>query len=242
MRKYGLIGKSLDHSFSKKYFDERFLRDGSGNTFELFPLNNVAELATLISSQPLLRGVAVTIPYKETVIPLLNRLHDTALLTGAVNCISIGKELTGYNTDVTGFEESLNPLLEPHHRGAIIFGTGGASKAVQYALNKLRIPFVLVSRNSAKGIAYSSVTPALVKDYPVLINCTPIGMYPDVNEAVKVPYDAVNSKNLLFDLVYNPAETVFLREGRLHGAKTENGLKMLEIQAEANLRIWENTP
>lgn len=240
MRKYGLIGKSLDHSFSKRYFDNKFSRDGSERIFELFPLERISEFPSLLASEPLLAGVAVTIPYKESILPYLDELDETALLTGAVNCISITDKLTGYNTDVTGFEESLKPLLEANHTGALIFGTGGASKAVQFVLKKLGIPFSLVSRDPAKGISYTSIDAAMIKRYPVLINCTPLGMAPHLEGFPEIPYENLSSENLLFDLIYNPAETIFLKEGIRRGARTENGLKMLEIQAEANLAIWEN--
>ncbi|RYG39710.1 MAG: shikimate dehydrogenase [Chitinophagaceae bacterium] len=241
MRKYGLIGKSLGHSFSKKYFDELFLQDGSGNRFELFPLENIHDFPSLVQSEPGLKGVAVTIPYKECVLQFLDRLDETALLTGAVNCISLGDELVGYNTDVVGFEESLKPLLEPHHIGALVLGTGGASKAVQFVLNKLRLPFTLVSRDASKGINYTSIDADLLIKYPVLINCTPVGMYPGSDKFPAIPYHLLGSRNFLFDLIYNPAETIFLKEGKRRGAKTENGLKMLQVQADANLAIWEGT-
>lgn len=239
MRKYGLIGKSLDHSFSKKYFDELFSRDGSGNTFELFPLENITDFLSLLKSEPALKGLAVTIPYKESVMQYLDKLDESALLTGAVNCISFGQQLAGFNTDVIGFEESFQPLLEPHHKGALIFGTGGASKAAQFVLNKLRIPFMLVSREQLKGIGYDFIDAHLLLKYPVLINCTPAGMYPAIHETLPIPFHLISNRNLLFDMVYNPAETLFLKEGKSRGAKTENGLKMLYIQAEANLAIWE---
>ncbi len=240
MRVYGLIGKSLDHSFSKKYFDKRFLQDGSGRDFKLFPLENIQQFSSLINGNPLLKGLAVTIPYKESVLPFLDELHESALLTGAVNCISVGEQLIGYNTDVTGFEESLKPLLEAHHTGALIFGTGGSSKAVRFVCDKLSLPFILVSRDPAKGISYSSLNETTISRYPVLINCTPVGMFPKVEERLPIPYNHLTGKNLLFDLIYNPAETMFLEEGRKRGAKTGNGLKMLMIQAEANLAIWES--
>lgn len=240
MRKFGLIGKSLDHSYSKIYFDAKFSGEDDDRSFELFPLNAIDHLPALINAEPDLKGLAVTIPYKQAVIDFLHRLDDSAALTGAVNCISIGQEWVGYNTDITGFENAFRPLLEPHHNKAMVFGTGGASKAVQYVLDKLHIPFLLVARKGG-DTTYQSLTPSLITEYPVLINCTPVGMHPLPGALLPVPFDGITDRHLLFDLVYNPHETSFLKEGIKRGAKTENGLAMLELQAIANLSIWEGS-
>ncbi len=242
MNLYGLIGYPLGHSFSKKYFNEKFERDGLGDCyFELFPIENINWFPELLSENPFLHGIAVTIPYKETVIPFLQQLTQEAKAIGAVNCIEFLPDgLKGHNTDVIGFEKSFTPLLQPHHAKAIVLGTGGASKAVQFVLKKNDIPFLLVSRNG-KGenvISYDDVTEELLKSYTIIINSSPVGTYPDVEAKPVLPYEFISSQHYLYDLVYHPAETAFLKEGKIKGATIKNGYDMLALQAEENWRIW----
>ncbi len=242
MNLYGLIGYPLGHSFSKQYFTQKFEKEGLEDCFfELYPLEKIEEFPGLLQKQPLLRGVAVTIPYKEAVIPFLHSMSPQAKSIGAVNCIEVlPGGLRGHNTDVVGFERSFVPSLQHHHTRALILGTGGASKAVQYVLQQLGIPFLLVSRK-AKGdtiIGYNQVTGSLLKDYTILINCTPVGMAPHENEKPPLPYEELTFVHYLYDLVYKPAETQFMLEGKKKGAVVKNGYDMLLIQADENWKIW----
>ena len=242
MRKYGLIGYPLSHSFSQQYFTEKFQREGiTGCVYENFPLTAIDEFAALIQQQPELKGLNVTIPYKEKVIPFLTAQSEVVQTIGACNCIKIENgRLTGHNTDVVGFEESLRPLLQPHHKKALVLGTGGAAKAVHYVLNKLGIAFLEVSRTpaTARQIAYEHIDEAVISGHEVIINTSPLGMYPKVDECPPLPYQALTSKHYLFDLVYNPAKTLFLQKGEQQGAAIKNGHDMLIIQAEESWRIW----
>jgi shikimate dehydrogenase len=242
MRKYGLIGYPLSHSFSQKYFTDKFQQEGiTGCVYENFPLAGIDEFAALIQQNPDLNGLNVTIPYKEKVIPFLTAQSNVVKTIGACNCIRIENgELTGHNTDVVGFEESLRPLLQPHHKKALVLGTGGAAKAVHYVLNKLGISFYEVSRTpaTARQISYQQVDEAVIKEHEVIINTSPLGMYPKVDECPPLPYQALTSKHYLFDLVYNPAKTLFLQKGEEQGAAIKNGHDMLIIQAEESWRIW----
>jgi shikimate dehydrogenase len=244
MRKYGLIGYPLSHSFSQKYFTDKFQQEGiTGCVYENFPLAGIDEFAALIQQNPDLNGLNVTIPYKEKVIPFLTAQSNVVKSIGACNCIRIENgELTGHNTDVVGFEESLRPLLQPHHKKALVLGTGGAAKAVHYVLNKLGISFYEVSRTPANNrqIAYQQVDEAVIKEHEVIINTSPLGMYPKVDECPPLPYGALTSKHYLFDLVYNPAKTLFLQKGEEQGAAIKNGHDMLIIQAEESWRIWNS--
>lgn len=238
---YGLIGYPLGHSFSKKYFTEKFLREGIKNSaYELFPLEQIEQLPALIKSHPHLKGLNVTIPYKEQVLSYLDELSDAVKEIGACNCIALTKgKLTGYNTDVIGFEQSLRPLLLPHHTKALILGTGGAAKAVAFVLKKLNIDFSYVSRSKNTNIlSYDDLTEAVIKAYPLIINTTPLGMQPHVETKPSLSYNALDSKHFCYDLVYNPARTAFLAEAEQRGAVIKNGLEMLELQAEAGWRIW----
>jgi len=243
MNEYGLIGYPLQHSFSKKYFTDKFEREGLNNCiFNLFPLPSITDLTTLLHTHKDLKGLAVTIPFKVEVIPFLDKLDDTVERIAAVNCIQItdGK-LTGFNTDVTGFEKTFTPFLKNHHSGALILGTGGASKAVQYVLNKIGMPFLVVTRSEnsqSLHIPYKLITGELLKNYPVIINCTPVGMYPDDYKKPDIPYHLLSALNYLYDLVYNPSRTLFLKEGEKYGAVVKNGFDMLVIQAEENWKIW----
>ncbi len=243
MNVYGLIGNPLGHSFSKKYFTEKFEKENLDDCrFELYPLSAISEFPFLISTVKDLKGLAVTIPYKESVIAFLDDVDEEAKKIGAVNCIKITtNKLTGYNTDVIGFERSLKPLLQQHHTKALILGSGGSSKAVQYVLNKLQIAFLVVTRNEIRAegfINYHAVDEHIINDHPLIINCTPVGMFPNEAEQPLLPYHFLNKKNILFDLIYRPVETRFLASGKQYGAIIKNGLEMLLIQAEENWRIW----
>jgi shikimate dehydrogenase len=243
MHVYGLIGNPLGHSFSKKYFTEKFEKENLDDCrFELFPLSAISEFPSLIENTKDLKGLAVTIPYKETIVAYLDDVHEEAKKIGAVNCIKITtNKLTGYNTDAIGFERSLKPLLQLHHTKALILGSGGSSKAIQYVLNKLQITFLVVTRSKIPGkdlINYDKVDEHIINDYPLIINCTPVGMFPNEAEQPLLPYRFLSKKNLLFDLVYRPAETRFLASGKQYGAIIKNGLEMLMIQAEENWKIW----
>jgi shikimate dehydrogenase len=244
MKKYGLIGFPLSHSFSQKYFTEKFQREGiTGCVYENFPLASIDEFAALIQQQSDLNGLNVTIPYKEKVIPFLTAQSEVVQTIGACNCIKIENgRLTGHNTDVVGFEESLKPLLQPHHKNALVLGTGGAAKAVHYVLNKLGIGFLEVSRTPApaRQIAYQQIDESVIREHEVIINTSPLGMYPNIDECPPLPYQALTPNHYLFDLVYNPAKTLFLQKGEEQGAAIKNGHDMLIIQAEESWRIWNS--
>ena len=244
-RLFGLIGYPLSHSFSKKYFSEKFqelqLED---HVYELFPLQHIEELPNLIKSHPNLTGLNVTIPYKQDVIPFLNELDSAAKEIGAVNTINFGQSgLKGYNTDVYGFELSLKETLSRFDgtkvEKALVFGTGGAAKAVEFVLRKLEIEFLLVSRSASKGhLTYDEIDKEILSEYSLLINTTPLGMSPNIDSAPPIPYDDLSRSNILFDLVYNPEKTLFLKEGERHGCLIKNGLEMLHLQAEKAWEIW----
>ncbi|MCP9753321.1 shikimate dehydrogenase [Ferruginibacter sp. HRS2-29] len=243
MKLYGLIGFPLGHSFSKKYFNEKFEQEGLGDCFfELFPIESIDEFPALLRNQPELKGLAVTIPYKKSVIPFLDELNDAAERIGAVNCIKFSNgKLKGYNTDVTGFERSFVPLLQPHHNKALVLGTGGSSNAVKYTLDQLHIPFKVVSRSpGAEELSYYDIDESLLAEYTVIINCTPVGMTPDTDAAPDLPYKFIHSKHYCYDLIYTPAETKFLRLAKANGATIMNGYDMLLIQAEENWRVWQS--
>ena len=241
MRAFGLIGFPLGHSFSKKYFGDKFEREGiAGNAYELFPLEQIDQLEDLLASNPDLVGLNVTIPYKEQVIPYLDSMSPVVEEIGACNCIHIQEgRLMGHNTDVIGFSRSLLPQLRPHHKQALILGTGGSSKAVAYTMKELGIPFLQVSRTPADGmISYEEIDQRMLESHTLLINTTPVGMFPDIAKAPAIPYEFIGADHYLFDLVYNPERTRFLQEGALRGAAVENGSDMLVIQAEASWEIW----
>lgn len=245
MRKFGLIGYPLSHSFSKKFFTEKFEAEQLTDCeYELYPIENIELFIKLLSDQPELWGINVTIPYKVQILPFLDELDEASSEIGAVNCILIGSKngeqcLKGYNTDAYGFEESLKPLLEPHHRKALIFGDGGAAKAIKYVLNKLNIPFLVVTRKpSEHSILYEAIDEAMLKEHTILVNTTPLGMSPNVDGRPDIPYHLLSSHHIGYDLVYNPEETSFLRQVREHGGKTKNGLEMLHLQAIRSWEIW----
>jgi len=242
MRKFGLIGYPLSHSFSQKYFTEKFQQLGiSDCRYELYAIKDIAELKTVLQD-PELCGLNVTIPYKQAVIPFLDGRNEIVEKIRACNCIRIQHgRLYGYNTDTVGFEESLVRKLQPDHKRALILGTGGASKAVEYVLRKLDIAYMFVSRNAGHGVLrYEEVTDDILRRHTLVINTTPLGMYPAVDVCPPLPYAAIGPQHYLFDLVYNPPLTLFLRYGKGRGAVVENGYDMLIGQAEESWRIWNS--
>jgi len=241
MKIYGTIGFPLTHSFSKQYFTEKIEREGIRDSFYYsFPLSSIDALPTLLNDHPSLKGLAVTIPYKEKVLKYVTNLSEEVKQIGAANCIKVrGNILTAYNTDIIGFEKSFVKKLKAPHKKALVLGTGGASKAVQYILKKLGIEFLIVSRSTADNfIQYSALTESLIKEYNIIINCTPLGMSPAEDGCPNLPYRLLTASHYLFDLVYKPAKTLFLQKGAEQGAVIENGFEMLIIQAEENWRIW----
>ena len=244
MDKYGLIGYPLGHSFSVGYFNEKFSNEHINAKYINFEIPSIEDFAEVIESNPELRGLNVTTPYKEQVIPYLDSLSPEANAIGAVNVIRITRKgdkthLKGFNSDVIGFTRSIEPLLERHHKKALILGTGGASKAVDYGLRSLGIATKFVSRTKRPGFfTYEEITPEIIKDYNIIVNCTPLGMYPNTDVCPTLPYEAMDSHNLLYDLLYNPDETLFMQKGKEHGAITKNGLEMLLLQAFASWEFW----
>ena len=277
MNTYGLIGYPLGHSFSRKFFTEKFEKEGIDAQYLNFEIPSIEEFPEIIKNNPELRGLNVTIPYKQQVMQYLDEISEEAKAIGAVNVVRIerpspqpspimGREtmrnagnkpdglpikgdmseglrgsLIGYNSDVIGFVESIKPLLKPHHKKALILGTGGASKAIRYGLEeKLGMKTLFVSRSAREGmITYEEVTAEVLKEYEVIVNCSPVGMYPHVDECPALPYEAMNENNLLYDLVYNPLETLFMKKGAEQGATVKNGLEMLHLQAIASWKFWE---
>lgn len=244
MRKFGLIGYPLAHSFSKKYFTEKFSNESVNDTaYENFEVDKVDLLPKIVADNPDLRGLNVTIPHKESVLRYLDELSDDAMDIGAVNTIKIASgKLIGFNTDYVGFMHSITPLLKQWHTKALVLGTGGSSLAVKYALEKLGIEYLLVSREPFEDneIAYSKLTWDVMQQYPLIINTTPVGMFPEVDKAPEIPYQFLNDKHLLFDLIYNPEETLFLKKGKEQGATVKNGQEMLTLQAEEAWKIWSD--
>lgn len=241
MRLFGLIGFPLSHSFSKGFFTDKFEKEGiTGCRYENFPIEDISRFPLLWKEHPQLEGLNVTIPYKQAVIPFLDDFSEAAQEIGAVNCVQLrNNRLKGHNTDVIGFKRSLEPLLKPHHTKALILGAGGAAKAVKFALKQLGISYTEVSRKYFDGtIAYEAIDEAVMQSHPLIINTTPLGMYPNVAEAPPVPYHFINEDHLLYDLIYNPAETLFMQNGAARGAAVKNGHEMLILQAEASWEIW----
>ena len=243
--KFGLVGKNISYSFSRSYFADKFQREELPHSYVNFDIESIEELDHIIKSTPDLKGLNVTIPYKETIIPILDDLNKRARKIGAVNTIRITRyqKLIGYNTDYHGFKNSLRPHLKRHHKRALILGTGGASKAIAYALKKLKIQYDYVSRSEKEGVKflYSDLTDDIISSYHIIINCTPIGTFPNVNECPDIPYDALTKKHILYDLIYNPEQTKFLSCGDIKGATTINGLEMLKLQAEKSWNIWNKS-
>jgi shikimate dehydrogenase len=265
MRTFGLIGFPLSHSFSQKYFTEKFRKENITDCeFKNFPVEDINSLPSIIKVNPTLCGLSITTPHKEKVISLLNKVSQTANEIEAVNCIKIDKQnqlLVGYNTDCEGFEESLKPLLQPHHTKALILGTGGAAKAVAHVLDRLKIKFRFVSRDKTRfsfgtpnerilgfsvdlfGVSnyeYEDIPKSKISEYTLIINATPLGMFPNVNECPNIPYDFLSPEHLLYDLTYNPEESLFLKKGKEKGAQIKNGLEMLHLQAEKAWEIWNS--
>ncbi|MEO6188531.1 MAG: shikimate dehydrogenase [Ginsengibacter sp.] len=245
MKIYGLIGNPLGHSFSQRYFDQKFRHAGIQNTVYLnFEIPDLEEGISMLKAKSGLYGLNVTIPYKSQIISYLDIVSEVCKEINACNCIKIDeKGWSGFNTDVVGFEKTFILHLNSSNKKALILGTGGSSKAVAYVLKKLEIDFLFVSRNKdlrSGIISYAEVTEALMREYKIVINTTPVGMFPNVDVSPPLPYSAITSEHYLFDLIYNPAETAFLKQGRLKGATTQNGEKMLVIQAEESWEIWNS--
>lgn len=246
MDKYGLIGYPLKHSFSIGYFNEKFKSENIDAEYVNFEIPSINDFMEVIEEHPNLRGLNVTIPYKEQVIPFLDELDPDTAKIGAVNVIKIIKQpkgkvrLIGYNSDIIGFTNSIQPLLQEHHKRALILGTGGASKAVYRGLQNLGIDCIFVSRShKANGtLTYQELTPEIIAMYTIIVNCTPLGMYPNVDSCPDIPYELLTSNHLLYDLLYNPNVTLFMKKGEERGAVTKNGLEMLLLQAFAAWEIW----
>jgi len=246
MNLYGLIGYPLTHSFSKKYFTEKFTNSGLSDLvrYELFPLRNIEEFESLLKQYaPNLKGLNVTIPYKITVMPLLTYLDERAEKVGSVNTIAVLSDGTtkGYNTDIDGFQQSLSPLILANHSHALILGTGGAAKGVAYVLDKAGIDYTLVSRKLEAGqLSYQQLDRKIMEQHTLVINTTPLGMFPNIELYPDIPYQHVGNRHFFYDLVYNPAQTLFLQKAAMQGASVKNGLEMLYLQAEQSWRIWCN--
>ena len=247
MQKYGLIGYPLGHSFSKNYFNQKFESEKIDAEYVNFPIPSIKEFKNVLKDNPDLRGLNVTLPYKTQVIPYLDELTDNAKQIGAVNVIKFtrglfGKtKLIGHNTDILGFKQSIEPLLNEGHLKALILGTGGASKAVFHGLKQLGIEATFVSRHPSAGqITYGDITGKVMEEYKVIVNCTPLGMFPNVGECPDIPYDKLTPGHLLYDLLYNPDETLFMLKGKEKGATVKNGLEMLLLQAFAGWQIWNS--
>lgn len=244
MREFGLIGKTLSHSFSKIYFEEKFRREQIEDaTYSLFEIADIKYITDFLRQHPNMVGFNVTIPYKQTIIPYLDALSEEAASVGAVNTVAVqhidGKTVTkGFNTDIIGFRHSLENVELPDH--ALVLGTGGAAAAVTYVLECRDCQCAAVSRNPERGLPYHELTPELIEAHKLIVNCTPLGTYPNINEKPDIPYDRISGEHFLYDLVYNPSETAFLKEGIQRGAKVQNGLQMLHAQAESAWDIWHN--
>ncbi|MCI1246664.1 MAG: shikimate dehydrogenase [Prevotella sp.] len=244
MDKYGLIGYPLGHSFSKDYFNEKFHNEHIDARYINFEIPNIEDLPEIIDSNPELKGFNVTIPYKEQVISYLDYISPEARSIGAINVVKVEHKgsdviLKGFNSDVIGFTKSIEPLLETFHKKALILGTGGASKAINYGLKSLGLENIFVSRYQRPGtIQYDQLTPDIIHEYNVIVNCTPVGMYPHVDACPQIPYEALDTHNLLYDLIYNPDTTLFMKKGKERGANVKNGLEMLLLQAFASWKFW----
>lgn len=250
MNIYGLIGYPLSHSFSKKYFTEKFKKENISNSeYKLFPVKSISEFPELIKNNPNLKGLNVTIPYKKSIIPFLCKIQKQAKKIGAVNTITIKKNkqnkifTKGYNTDIYGFEKSLQPYINSNLKKSLILGTGGSSKSVAYVLGKNNVEYLFVSRSKSnikkQIINYSNLDKNIIKNIQIIINTTPLGMSPDIENYPNIPYKFISEKHILYDLIYNPYETLFLKKGKNKGAITKNGLEMLHIQAEKSWEIYK---
>ncbi len=245
-RLFGIVGYPLLQTSSPGYFRQKWEKENIKNTsYQIFPLKTLSEFMTLIESKPDLVGLNVTIPYKVSIIEKLHELSEEAKAIGAVNVIKISRHndkaiLTGFNTDAIGFERSITPLMRSHHRAALILGTGGASRAAAYVFQKIGIDYFLVSRDphGKNHIGYDNLTMDLFESHTIVVNASPMGMFPDIDSCPPLPYEYLSGHHLIFDMVYNPAETVFLQKGKAAGAAVLNGLPMLHQQAEATWQIW----
>ena len=242
MDKYGLIGNNIDYSFSKTFFNSKFKKEESNNSYENFDISDLSQLSEVLLKNPKLKGLNVTIPYKESIIKYLDRIDSNAQKIGAINTIKITSEgkLIGYNTDYIGFKESLKNLLPISKKNALVLGTGGASKAIVYALKSLNYKVTQVSRVKKEGITtYAELNKEVMIQHQLIINCTPLGTFPNIDQYPSIPYQYVTKNHLMFDLTYNPLETMFIKLSKEQGARISNGLKMLEFQAEEAWSIWK---
>ncbi len=242
--RYGLVGKDIEYSFSRSYFTNKFRTEGlEGHDYENFDLENIDEFPILLRAYEDLCGLNVTIPYKEAVIPYLDEIDPLAAEIGAVNTIQFTSGgIKGYNTDVFGFKDSISIMLRPDDKKALILGTGGASKAVAFVLGQLGIEYRLVSRTPAEGqLSYQELGTEIMQEHTLIVNCTPLGTFPSSHQKPPLPYPLIGQRHFLYDLIYNPAMTIFLKEGKQRGARIINGQRMLELQAEKAWEIW-NTP
>lgn len=240
MDRYGIIGFPLGHSFSRAFFTEKFQKEYLAAEYVNFEIPSANMLPEIVRNNPQLKGLNVTLPYKEAVIPMLDELSDEAREIGAVNVIQVrGGRLKGFNSDIIGFMDSIRPLLKPWHQHALILGTGGASRAIRVGLQRLGLDWTYVSRTPAQGrLTYSDLTQEVMSHYQVIVNCSPVGMFPHVDTCPDIPYHLLTDKHLLYDLVYNPQEPLFLKRGAERGAVVKNGLEMLHLQALASWDFW----
>ena len=242
MQEFGLIGRNISYSFSEGYFTNKFKELGiTDSKYSTFDLSDISELKELLDSKPDLKGFNITIPYKEDVLDFLDEVDESAKDIKAVNTVKIKDgRLIGFNTDTFGFKTSIKPFFEPQHRKALILGTGGAAKAIAFVLEQLGVDYLYVSRNpkTEKEVSYSDLTKEAIKNFPFIINCSPIGTFPNIDSCPDIPYEGITPSHLLYDLVYNPEETLFLKKGKEKGASIVNGLSMLHHQAEEAWRIW----
>ncbi len=242
-KRYGLIGKNIDYSFSRSYFSKKFRELGlDDHSYENFDLQEIGEASQVLNSKEDIQGLNVTIPYKQSIMPLLDEIDHEALAIGAVNTLKPeGDSWVGHNTDHYGFDKALQPHLTPAHKEALILGTGGASKAVAYALEKRSIPYRFVSRTATGDhLTYEELTSQITERYKLIINTTPLGTHPDIENKPLIPYQGIGREHLLFDLIYNPEETAFMKEGLRRNAKAINGYEMLVAQAEKAWEIWNS--
>ncbi len=242
MKTYGLLGKNIDYSFSRGYFSEKFLKENLACEYVNFDIPKIDQILSTFENSSV-HGLNVTIPYKEQIIPLLDDLHETARNIGAVNVIKLtdGGKKIGYNSDYHGFKNSLTPLLNSKVEKALILGTGGASKAIAYALESLGIAYTFISRSPKKDqLTYQQLTKNIITAHKLIINCTPIGTHPNIENAPDIPYEYITQEHILYDLIYNPTETSFLKKGKANGATVSNGLQMLILQAEKAWEIWNS--
>ena len=242
--RFGLVGKDISYSFSRGYFTKKFADLGlEDHSYENFDFQAIEEIQDVLDNNSDIKGMNVTIPYKQEVMPFLTELDPEAEKIGAVNTIQFSKNgLKGFNTDAYGFKNAMAPFLKPHHTKALILGTGGASKAVAYVLGELGISYVFVSRNPGKNkISYDQVTEEVLKEHTILVNCTPLGTHPNIEQRPALPYEFITDQHFLFDLIYNPEKTAFLAAGEAKGAQISNGLRMLELQADRSWEIWQES-